>query len=129
MDYVWKYGSFLIIIVLNSRYKFQYLWFFYITITYRFCYICPSCAVAHMLQDVLTLKSPNVTIVFLKLNDLFVKKNNVVINKRFQSLYYCVHNSADVLYRSLLWPEFSHCFFRKNLLVPYYCSSGQCSMC
>jgi hypothetical protein len=37
-----------------------------------------------MLQDVSTLKSPNI-IVFLKLNDLFVKNNNVVINKRLQS--------------------------------------------
>jgi hypothetical protein len=51
-----------------------------------------------MLQDVLTLKSPNVTIVFLKLNDLFVKNNNIVINKRYQSLYYCVHSSAVILF-------------------------------
>jgi hypothetical protein len=51
-----------------------------------------------MLQDVSTLKSPNVIVVFLKLNDLFVKNNNVVMNKRLQSSYYCVHNSINVLF-------------------------------
>lgn len=82
---------------------------------YRFCYICPSCAVAHMLQDVLTLKSPNVTIVFLKLDDLFVKNNNVVINKRFQSLYYCVHISADVLYQRAYYDRNSHIAFSEKI--------------
>jgi len=44
------------------------------------------------------LKSLNVTLVLMELNDILVKKNNVAINKRFQSSYRCVYNFVLALY-------------------------------
>ena len=85
------------------------------------------------------LKSLNVILVLMELNDILVKNNNVAINKRFQSSYCCVYNFVLVLFCIRgQWPFQDSCKYtynspnmpETNLLIcfQFFFSSHECEI-